>query len=193
VTDFFDDLTLGKMRPHVAIKILTIFKWFCPLLFFFITIPFIIEAGNETLPVHAIVLSIFLMITIPIFTVSVHFLLAASRFIKRNRIPVFPIAGACITTFALHVCVIVLMIIEFTTESCEDDIFSICTTGKENFYAVVVIDVLVNLFFMLIWKSLHRTIDYTINKNDTTTPVKFDAQENVIPDGQEETVQLDSD
>ena len=103
-----------------------------------------------------------------------HFLLDKAKSVKQPHIPVVPIIIASISVFLSHILLILLMIVDYTTERHEENILPRRTIDGINPYQDIISYGVMNLLMIVLWANLYRGLDLIINKNDQSTTVDYD-------------------
>ena len=126
---------------------------FGPFFYVFFVIAYIVAEANKQLSNHERLVCVFQLVVWPIFLLSLRVahtnfeLLGADRDSRsRKRSVAFFVALFCIAL--LHSLATVVNFMEYGDKDCTKDIFSLCSYGQKNFYIMLFISMLVQVFFV---------------------------------------------
>lgn len=126
---------------------------FGPFFYLFFVIAYIIAEANKQLSKHERLVCVFQLAVWPIFFLSLRIAHANFNILdsdrvwrSRKRSVAFFVALFCIAL--LHSLATVVNFIEYGDEDCTKDIFSLCSYGQKNFYIMLLISMIVQIFFV---------------------------------------------
>lgn len=144
----------------------TVSKWGW-LFYLFLMVAYIVAEKSKMLSVHERILCIFQLVAWPIVLVCLRLAFNANGPTLTRKLS-FATAFLCVVV--LHGTATVLNLIEYGDKDCTRDIFSICSFGQKNFFVMIFISLLVQIFFYTVehWIWTASTYARPFNSRDVS-------------------------